>query len=241
MLPFLLAALAVSAIGAGVSRRWRVPGQALMAVGGLALVAVLALQVRQNLFPPQPKSSSRSDMAVSACLANFILRDLSGRSGTVILLFPEQRLMDADTERSYEEGFTLPMRHAGGKLHLKALHLEAPKGKAGPALPAFTQAIGQAPDALAFVSYAGAPAGFESLFSGQPKSVPFYVFDPDGTTNWLASLKEGHVRAAVLPRVGVSPHARESATGGTQDIFDRFYLLVTAQNVDQVAGQVGKR
>jgi hypothetical protein len=241
MLALLLAALAVSVAGVGVSRRWRLPGQAMMALGGLCLIGVVAVQVRQNLFPPQPKPPGRGEMAVSSCFANFILRDLSARGGTIMLLFPERRLMDADTEQSYEEGFTLPLRHGHGNLHLKALRLEAPKGKAGFGLPAFTQAMEQAQDALAFVSYAGAPAGFETLFSGQPKPAPFYVFDPDGTANWLAALKEGHIRAVVLPRPGVSPHAREAATGTPQDIFERFYLLVTPQNVDQVAAQIGKK
>ena len=149
--------------------------------------------------------------------------------------------MDADSEQSYEEGFTLPLRHGHGNLHLKALHLEAAKGKAGYDLAAFKQAIEQAKDSLAIVSYAGAPAGLETLSGGQPKPAPFYVFDPDGTTNWLAALKAGPIRGVILPRPGTGPRDREAATGMPQAIFERFYILVTPDTVDQVAAQIGNK
>ena len=238
---WLLAALAVSGAGVWVSRRSRVPGQAMMALGGLGLIGVVAWQVRQNVFPPQPKTSGRGEMAVSSCLANCLLRDLSGQSGNVILLFPQRRFMDADTEQSYEEGFTLPLRHGHGGLHLKALRLEAERGKAGYDLSAFRQALEQAQGALAVISYAGAPTGFETLFTGLPKPALFYVFDPDATTNWLTALRDGHVRAVVLPRPGASPRDREAVTGMPQAIFERFYLLATPDTADQVAAQLGKK
>ena len=237
----LLAALVISGVGVWISRRWRVMGQAMMALGGLGLIGVLVVQVRQNLFLSQPKPPGRCEMAVSACLANCLVRDLSAQSGTVVLLFPQRRFMDADTEQSYEAGFTLPLRHGHGNLHLKALRLEAEKGKAGYDLSAFRQAMEQAQDALAVISYAGAPTGFEILFSGQPKSALIYVFDPDGTTNWLAALKEGHVRAVVLPRPGVDPRGRGAIAGMPQTIFDQFYLLATTEAADQVAAQLDKR
>jgi hypothetical protein len=241
MLVLLVAALAVSGVGIWASRRWRVPGQAMMALGGLGLIGVLAVQVRQNLFPPQPKAPGRCELAVSSCLANLMVRDLSAQSGNVVLLFPQRRFMDAESEQSYEEGFTLPLRHGHGNLHLKAFHLEAAKGKAGYDLSAFKQAMEQAQDAIAIVSYAGAPAGFETLFAGQPKPAPFYVFDPDGTTNWLAALKAGPIRAVVLPRPGAGSRDRETATGMPQAIFERFYVLVTPETVDQVAAQIGNK
>jgi hypothetical protein len=239
---FLLLALAVSVVGAWLSRRSLLLGRVLMVVGGLGLITVVAIQVRQNLFPPQPKTSSLGEMAVGSRLANYVVSDLAGQSGTVILLFPPRALMNADTEQSYEEGFTLPARHARGTLHLKALHLEAERGKAGYHLAAFRQALEQASDALAIVSYAGAPAGFDTLFSaGQPKLAPFYVFDAEGTTNWLGPLKEGRVKVVVLPRPGVDSRAREAAAGRSEAIFERFYLLATPGTADQVAAQLSKR
>ena len=211
-----------------------------MVTGGLGLIAIVAVQVRQNLFPPPPESPGRCELAVGSCLGNFVGSDLKAQSGTVILLFPSQSLMDAHQEQSYEQGFVLPLRHGHAALHLKALHLEVEKGQAACDLAAFRKALEQVPDALAYVSYAGAPPGFDTLFSAdQPTSAPFYVFDAQGTTNWLAPLKNGRVRAVVLPRPGVAPHARESATGMPEEILDQFYLVATRETADQVAAQLG--
>jgi hypothetical protein len=234
----LLMALAVSGAGVWASRRWRAFGQTLMAIGGLSLLGVVALQVRQNLFPPQPKMPGRCEIAVSVCLANQMLRDLPGRSGNVFLLFPQRQFIDADTEQSYEQGFTLPLRHGHGQLHLTALRVEGKKGKDGYDVSAFKQALAQAQDALAIISYVGVPIGCETLFSEQPRPAPWYVLDPEGTTHWLAALKAGHIRAVVLPRPGVAPHDREVAAGRPDAIFERFYLLATPQNADQVASQI---
>jgi hypothetical protein len=242
-LVLLLAALAVSGVGIWMSRRWRVLGQIMMGLGGVGLIAVLAVQVRQNLFSPQPKASNRCNMAVSYCLASCVLEDLASQSGNVVLLFPQRRLMDADTEQSYEEGFALPLRHNRGKLHLKAVRLEGGDRDPAHGLSALKQALAQqAPEALAIVSYAGAPAGFETLFSAeQPKIGPFYVFDPDGTTNWLGALKAGRIKAVVLPRPGVDSRGQEAITGMPQAVFERFYLLATPETADQVAAQLTKR
>jgi hypothetical protein len=239
--PLLLAALAVSGIGVFLSRRSRVMGQVMMVLGGLGLIGVLAFQVRQNLFPPQPRMPNRCNMAVSYCLANCLLGDLAGQSGTVVLLFPQRRLMDADTEQSYEEGFVPPLRHGRGNLHLKALRLEGGKRDAGD-LSTFKQALAQTQEALAIVSYAGAPAGFESLFSpGQPKIAPLYIFDPEGTTNWLSALKQGRVRAVIVPRPGTNPTVGASLAGPVGEIFDQLYLLATPETADQVAAQLNKK
>src|ERR1039458_3307843 len=101
-MPFLLllAALVVSGVGVWMSRRWRVLGQVMMGLGGLGLIGVVALQVRQNVYSPQPKLPSRCEMAVSSCLANCMLGDLAGQDGSIVLVFPQRRLMDPDSERS---------------------------------------------------------------------------------------------------------------------------------------------
>jgi hypothetical protein len=238
-LPLLLAALLVAGVGGWMSRRWRVLGQVLMGLGGLGLIGVVALQVRQNVFSPQPKTPGRCAMAVSSCLANCLLGDLAGQDGIVVLLFPQRRLMDASTERSYEEGFVPPLRHGRARLRVKAIRLEGGDRDAGHGLQAFKQALAQAQDAVAIVSYAGVPADFETLFSsGQPALPPFYVFDPDGATPWLGSLKAGHIRAVVLPRPGVDPRGREAAAGMPETILERFYLLATPANADQVAASL---
>ena len=202
----------MAGVGVWTSRRWRVLGQVMMGLGGLGLIGVVALEVRQYVFSPQPKMPDRCQIAVSYCLANCLLGDLASQSGSVVLLFPQRRLMDADTEQSYEEGFIPPLRHGHGILRLKALRLEGGDRDAGRTLSAFKQALAQAQEALAVVSYAGVPADFETLFSaGQLRIPPLYVFDHQGTTNWLAALKEGRIRAVVLPRPGVDPRGGEAA------------------------------
>jgi hypothetical protein len=234
--PLLLAALLLASAGGWMSRRWRVLGQVMMGLGGLGLIGVVALQVRQNVYCPQPKLPSRCEMAVSSCLANCMLGDLAGQDGSIVLLFPQRRLMDADTERSYEEGFIPPLRHGRARLRVKAIRLEGGDRDAGHGFHAFKQALAQAQDAVAIVSYAGVPANFETLFSdGQPAMPPFYVFDRDGTTNWLRALRAGRIRAVVLPRPGVAPRAREAMAGMPETILERFYLLATPANADQVA------
>jgi len=238
----LAAALVLSAAGVWISRRWRVLGQAMMVLGGLGLIGVLALQVRQNVFAPEPKIPDRAEMAVSFCLANCLLGDLAGRGGSVVLLFPSRRLMDEDSERSFEDGFTPPLRHGGGKLHVKALHLEAGDRGAEPDVSAFKQALAQVPEALAIVSYAGVPAGFETLFSeGHANLAALYVFDPQGTTNWLGPLKNGRVRAVVVPRPGVEHRGPGALAGRPETIFERCYLLATPANAEQVAASLKAR
>jgi len=131
MSTLLLAALAVSVAGAVASRRWRTFGQVLMVVGVVSLAAIAAVQIRQIIFPPQPKTADRGEMAVSYSLAKCVLGDLAGQSGTVILLFPPRTLMDADTEECCEDGFVRPFSHGRGTFHLKAILLEGKPGNAG--------------------------------------------------------------------------------------------------------------
>lgn len=209
-----------------------------MGLGGLGLIAVIASQFRQNILSPQPKARNRYEMAVSFCLANCLLGDAAGQSGSVLLLFPQRHVMSADSEENYEEGFVPPLRHGRGKLTLKAVRLDG----ANRDLSAFKQALAQAPEAMAVVSYAGVPAGFESLFSAGQTNIPlFYAFDAEGTTDWLGALKEGRIKAVVVPRPGVDARVRGAAGGMPESIFEQFYLLATAENAEEIAATLKAR
>jgi hypothetical protein len=228
----LLASRALAGAGRWMSRRWRVLGQAMMGLGGLGLIGVIVLQVRQNVFPPQEKAPRRYEMAVTYGLLNSLLGDMPGQSGNVVLLFPSRRAMDEDTEASYEDGFIPLLRHAHVRLDLKAVRLEGENRD----LSAFKQALAQTKEAMAVISYAGVPAGFETLFpAGQSKRPLFYVFDGDGTTHWLGALKEGRIRAVVVPRPGVDARSGAGIAGMPETIFERFFLLATPANADEVA------
>jgi hypothetical protein len=231
----LLAALALAGVGGWLRSRSRVLGQTAMGLGALGLIGVVLLQVRQNIFPPQSKAPNRYQMAVSFGLANSLLRDLGGQNGKVVLLFPQRRFMDADAEQSYEDGFLPPLRRARGALDLKAVHLEGANGD----LSAFKQALAQAKDAVAVISYAGVPAGFETLVpAGQGDSPLFYVFDGESTTHWFVALKEGRIKAVVLPRPGVDAPGGQRMAGMPETIFDQFYILATPANADEVAADL---
>ena len=159
MFAFLLLALAVSGLGVWTSRRWQMFGQALTVVGGLSLIIIVAVQVRQNLFPPEQESPGRCELAVGSCLGDFVGSDLEGQRGTVVLLFPSH--MSAHLEQSYEQGFVLSLRHGHGALHLKALHLDAEKGQAGCSLAGLKKALVSCVSASSSIPW----AGFHSAFA----------------------------------------------------------------------------
>jgi ABC-type sugar transport system substrate-binding protein len=99
----------------------------------------------------------------------------------------------------------------------------------------FKNALAQTPEAFAVISYAGVPAGFETLFpDGKQPGPLFFVFDRDGTTHWLAALKEGRIKAVVVPRPGANAGG-EGIAGMPETIFERFCLLATPTNADEVA------
>jgi hypothetical protein len=234
---WLVATLVLAGLGLGLRRRQPALGQVLMGLGGLGLLGVIAWQVRQNVVPPGPQAPNRSAMAVGYGLANCLLGDLAGQDASVVLLFPQRRLLDAETEQGYEDGFTLPLRHRRAKLDLKVVRFEDRRRDPEHGLAAYQQALTQAEHASAIVAFAAVPPGFDTLFAAsKPEAPPLYLFDPDGTTNWLGALKGGRVRAVVLPRPGVDTRARETLSGRPEAIFDRLYLLVTAANADQVDG-----
>jgi hypothetical protein len=231
----LLAALAIAGLGGWMSRCGRVRGEAMMMLGGLGLIGVVVLQVRQNVLPPQPKAPNRYEMAASYGLANCLLADAAGQGGKLVLLFPQRRFMDAETEGNFEDGFIPALRHGRINLDLKAVRLEG----ANRDLSAFQQTLAQAREAMAVVSYAGVPAGFESLFSARQPAQPFfYVFDGDGTTNWLGGLKDGRIRAVVVPRPGVDARGGKGLAGMPDTIFERYFLLATPANADEVAASL---
>jgi len=222
-------------VGAWASRRWQGVGQAVMILGGIGLVAVIVLQVRQNLLPPRPPATDRREMAVSCCLANVMLGDLAGQDATVVLLFPERRILSASSEESYENGFVPPLRHSRGKLALKAIHMD---GSARD-LSAFQKALAQAPEATVVISYAGVPPGFDTLYAGRQSNLPlFYVFDADRTTNWVGALKEGHIRAVAIPRAGPAGRGGETIAGMPDQIFQTYFLLATPATADETAASL---
>jgi hypothetical protein len=235
----LLPALALAGLGWLARRRFVLLGQVLMVIGGLGCLGVMGWQARQSLFPPTGKLPNRAHAVVSFYLANQTQRAIAGQGGVVVLIFPPRKWLDAETAENYANAFSAPLLrgHPEWQVQSVALELQA-KGQAI-SVTEFEQAVARFPDALAYVSYAPVPADIADLFpAGQPAR-PFFVFDPEGTANWLSALKQGRIRSVIVPRPGVNP-AQQSGIGGDPGaIFNQLYLLATPGTADQVATELG--
>jgi hypothetical protein len=241
----LLSALAVGGLGCLVRRRSAFWGQSLIVLGCLGCAGALVWQVRQSLFQPQARGPNRAHAVVSFYLANQTLREVAGRHGLVVLIFPPARVLDEETAQSYARGFSPLLLRGHPELEVQVATLEAPAkaGKAGDLpLAAFKQVVARFPNALAFVSYGGVPADIDQLFPPEQTKPPaFCVFDPAGTTHWVSALKKGRVQMVIVPRPGVNPAAMAGIAGAPGEIFSQLYLLATPETADQIAAQLGKR
>ena len=94
----------------------------------------------------------------------------------------------------------------GLKVEVRTLAVSSRAAKTGQIpVTAFRQAASNMPPAVAYVSFAGVPADVDKFLSAGTQGGPgMFVFDPWGTTNWLAALKKGLVRCVVVPRPDVS-------------------------------------
>ena len=89
---------------------------------------------------------------------------------------------------------------------------------------------------MAVVSFADVPPGFDTLFSaGQTESPLFYVFGPDGTTHWLAALKNGRIKTVVVPRPGVDPCGGEGIPGRRKRFSSSFISWSRPKTPNEVA------
>ena len=247
MVPFLLlfSALAVGGVGCLVRRRSAIWGQGLIVLGCVGCAGVLFWQVRQSLFRPEVKAPNRAHAVVSFYLANQTLRDVAGRRGQVVLIFPPASVLDEATAESYARAFSPPLLRGHPELEVQVARLEAPTraAKSGDfPLVAFKQVVARFPAALAFVCYGSVPADVDGLFSPEQKNLPaLCVYDPAGTTNWAGALKKGRIRLVIVPRPGVDPTKQAGIAGAPGDIFSQLYLSATPETADQVAAQLGKR
>ena len=191
------------------------------------------------------KAPNRAHAVVSFYLANQTLRDVAGRRGQVVLIFPPASVLDEDTAESYARAFSPLLLRGHPELEVQVARLEAPAkaAKSGDLpLAEFKQVAARFPTALAFICYGSVPADIGELFSPEQKNPPaLCVYDPAGTTNWAGALKKGLIRLVIVPRPGVDPTRQGGIAGAPGDIFNQLYLLSTPDTADQVAAQLGKR
>ena len=241
----LLSALAVGGVGCLVRRRSALWGQGLIILGCVGCAGVLFWQVRQSLFRPEERAPNRAHAVVSFYLANQTLREVAGRRGLVVLIFPPASMLDEDTAQSYARAFSPLLLRGHPELEVQVATLEAP-AKVGKSrdmpLAAFKQVVARFPHALAFVCYSGVPVDIEQLFPAEQKNPPaFCVYDPAGTAHWASALKKGRLQLVIVPRPGVDLATQAGIAGAPGDIFNQLYLSARPETADQVAAQLGKR
>jgi hypothetical protein len=233
------AVLAVAAAGIWVRRRFSFLGQMMLLVGCVGCVVCLGWRIRQTLFPPDAREPDRGQAVVGYFLANQVLSQTGVTEGRILLFFPPSALMDEETVGTYAGTFKRVL-HGFPGLDVHVLTLELPKkmfGNGPIPVEAFRRAASNVPAATACVSFVGVPTDIQkfSFGNGQP-TPPFFIFDPWSTTNWLGAMKSGVVRCAIVPRPGTRPDP--GVSGEPREVFERFYLMATSSNSDEIAAKL---
>jgi hypothetical protein len=240
----LAAALAVAGAGWAIRRRAAALGQGLIVLGCVGLLAGIGWQVRQNLFGGDAQQPKRAHAVVSFFLASQTQREISGQRGTVVLVFPPTSMLDAETAESYANAFRAPLLrgHPEWEIQIATLEASAKAARSGTIpLATFQQLVTKFPGALAFVCFAGVPAGLETLSLPGTKAPPWFLFDPAGGTNWLMALKLNRIRSVIVPRPDVNPEKAGGIAGMPGEIFSRLYYLATPENAEQIVANLGAK
>jgi hypothetical protein len=238
----LLLAVSLGGLGAWLRQRSPLPGNALILVACAGVAGCFVWQVRHTVLQPTVSGPDRGQAVVSYVLANHVMAEVGPRHGTVVLLFPPTSVFDEEAVGTYAGTFSRVLRGFPA-LKVETITLPAVEKSAKPGLPslnAFRQAISTKGGAVAYVSFAGLPAGFEELRAATGQESPaFFIYDPWGTTNWLSALRKGWVRTVVLPRPDVRRKASVEVLGAPDELFDQLYLQATPETVEQLAARLG--
>jgi len=241
---FLAAFLAVVGIGYKIRNRWDFPGKLLMIAGGIGCVGLIIWQVRATMGGPSVPQLDRYHASVSYTLASQVARQMAGQRGQVVLIYPPERSMDSEAAETLTYAFARVLQ-SSPSLQLRVTNLieKGNSKKSGQfSLAAFEQVFGVPSNEVAYVSFAGVAPGIEDLPLFKRERVPqLFVFDPLGTTDWLAGLKRGVIRRVIVPRPDARPAKGEEIDGRPEDIFQRYFLMATPETADPVAAQLSKK
>lgn len=210
----------------------------LMVIGGLGCLGVMGWQARQSLFPPTEKMPNRAHAVVSFYLANQTQREIAGRTGVVVLIFPPVKQLNAKLAEDYANAFSAPLLRGHPEWQVQSVALEPPAKGQAVSVADFQQAVAKFPEALAYVSYASVPPDIAELFPEGQSSRPFFVFDPEAGVSWLNALKQGRIRSVIVPRPGIDLAKHASMGGDPGAIFNQLYFLAMPATADQVAAQL---
>jgi len=179
---------------------------------------------------------------VGYMMGHYVLADIGGQDGPVLLLFPPDK---AATKNALDTQYDFFSRVLAAKPGLEVVDFTLQVDAAavtGGRIPtaAFEQGLAKAPDAVACISFAGAPADAEklSIFADGRKR-PLYVYDPSGSRNWVEALRRGLIRRVIVPRPDVEFPSGEKVAGPPGELFGTYCLAATSESIDKLLGDLG--
>ena len=234
----------LAAAGAGRALRRRAPRAGLvLAVGGvLASVGAITWQVRAFVSGGAAPAIDRYSATVAYFMGHEVLNELRSFDGPVFLLLPPDRRGNQRELDSLFNTFARVLAPVAGlavrDVTVAATDREIREGRVP--LAAFEQALAAATGAVACVSFAGVPAGVETLPILQgPRRPLVFVYDPSGRTGWVASLRTGVLRRVIVARPDAGRDTPAGVTGPPDEIFKRHFLLAKPGTAEAVARELG--
>jgi len=236
----LLCSFAAAGIGLAVRRRSSGLGQGLIIAGCIGCVAAIGWQVRSTMFTAESGLPKRAHLVVGATMASGVQSAIYGQRGAVVMVFPKS-LSDSTVE-SYADalGGLLLRGHREWDLEVTKVDVPSKELKAGTlSQDKFKQVMAQYPKAIAFVSFAGVPAGVETLFPAGAIP-PIFVYDGTRGESWVEPLKQRRLRAVVVPRPEANFDKAEDMSGPAGEVFAQLYYMATPENAAEIAAKLGK-
>ncbi len=219
----------IAGLGYGLRSKSAPVGNGLAAIG--ALVAVILMI---SDFAKEFSGSNQVDRyqgVVGYMMGQNFLRMVPEKSGEVALIFPPDEAYSTEALDSLFDTFARVLMPFGGlKIKDASLEVDADDARNGQ-IPAavFNQALADFPNAIAYVSFAGAPSDDSSLnvweSDGDIPAKPFFVYDPAGTENWRKPLENGKIALVIRPKPGVD-RGGDKVAGPPNEIFDKYFEYV---------------
>jgi hypothetical protein len=226
---YFLICAALVAVGSALKHKSPQAGNSLAGIGALVAVGLMVTQ-----FAKEFAGSGKIDRyqgVVGYMMGQNFIRMAPQLSGQVVLIFPPDKASSPEALDTLFNTFARTLLPFSG-LEIKDVGLEVDvKTARDGMIPAavFDTALSQFSNAVAFISFAGAPPAGESLavwnVAGEGQAPPFLVYDSAGTENWKEPLKEGKIKLVIRPKPGVD-RGGEDVAGPPNEIFDKFFEYV---------------
>lgn len=222
----LAAAAVVALVGVSLRRSKPTPSAILIGTGMVIALGAIGWNVFVNVLDGGERKTDRFHSAVGYVMGNRALPVLAGKKGVVCMLMPKDSATTPEANDGLYEAFARVMLPLGLEFKEAIVETNAKNLRSGGIpLAAFEEAAGEVPGAIAYVSFAGAPAGLEGSTLVKNPNVPLFIFDPAATAHWQPALKAGRVGFVVTPKPNPEPNAPLS--GSPEAIFNAHFDIVT--------------